>query len=233
MRLPARALLPRFESKHKRSVPRRETAAKGRCSLPFTSCFGAQRQDQTPSQPLALSPASSQAPRAEGLTITGSAMPLHRCRHSRLRTHTVASPCRLFPFPGTSCNARDWRPRRSLKAKQNKMQVCMLGMGTQQPSPSPLDQGRNPLPNPFSRQVQGPVDSSRVMEHQHCCSVPLPGLGAHITTRIIFYTSETSVFEGIVQHGVSLRGNLILVRISTAVMLALGYDSSWSDISTV
>lgn len=70
---PARALLPRFESKHERSVPRGETAAKGRCSLPFTSCFGAQQQDQTPSQPLALSPASSRAPRAEGLTVTGSA----------------------------------------------------------------------------------------------------------------------------------------------------------------
>lgn len=54
-------------------MPRRETAAKGRCSLPFTSCLGPQRQDQTPSQPLALSPASSRAPRAEGLTVTGSA----------------------------------------------------------------------------------------------------------------------------------------------------------------
>lgn len=71
---PARALLPCFESKHESLVPRGETAAKGRCSLPFTSCSGAQRQDQTPSQPLALSPASSWAPRAEGLTIQGSAM---------------------------------------------------------------------------------------------------------------------------------------------------------------
>lgn len=72
---PARALLPCFESKHESSVPRGETAAKGRCSLPFTSRCGAQRQDQTPSQPLALSPASSWAPRAEGLSIQGSATP--------------------------------------------------------------------------------------------------------------------------------------------------------------
>lgn len=115
MCLPARALLPRFESKQEHLVPRRETAAKGRCSLPFTSCFRAQRQDQTPSQPLALSPASSQAPRAEVLSITGSAVPLHQCRHSRLRTHTVASPCRLFPFSGSSCNQRDWRGRNSIK----------------------------------------------------------------------------------------------------------------------
>lgn len=90
---PARALLPCFESKQERSVPRRETAAKGRCSLPFTSCFGAQRQDQTPSQPLALSPASAGAPRAEGLTLTGSAA--QQAQH-----HTLRTRCRLLCQPG-------------------------------------------------------------------------------------------------------------------------------------
>lgn len=227
---PARALLPRFESKHECLVPRRETAAKGRCSLPFTSCFGAQRQDQTPSQPLALSPASSQAPRAEGLTVTGSVMPLHLCRHSRLRTHTVASPCRLFPFLGSSCNSRDWRPRNGIKANQNKTQACMLGSS---PLLLPCTRRRNPLPTLLPMRVQGLVEPSRITEHQHCCSVSLPGVGAPTSTHVSSQTSDTSVFGCIVQHRVSLQGDLILVRGSTAIMLALGHGSFWSDSSAV